>query len=632
MSKYKPLFMSEAGEHLGSLERDLLHIEQHPEDRGRIHEVFRHLHSLKSMAASMGYEPMSRLAHGMEDLVSPYQDSEEAIGQERVDALLKGLDLLRTQLDEISRDASLSPAGDDTFAGLERSERPVSTVPRSAKPLSAEAGSFEIEVVIAESSRLPAVRAFLALKRLGGIGRVIESRPDFQQLRQGQLAGRKLWLRLSTNMNAAAIREVLEGVPEIETFELHSEERAVQAAPAPSPTAVKASTVRVRTDLLDFFVDSVSELITLRATFDDLAERLDVPALREGVRRMGSVVRKLQDRIMEVRMVPASALTSRLPRVCRDVARSRGKQVRFSVEGEEVELDRALVESLDTPMLHLLRNAVDHGIESPDKRIASGKPAEGRIDMRIARQQDRIRIELSDDGGGIDPDEVLARARRAGWCGPQQTPPREEILEYVFRPGFSTRDSVTDTSGRGVGLDAVRNALDGLQGRVSVRSEPGQGTTFSLDLPLTLAILQVLLVRSGDVQLALPASRVLRASSLRPGMLVEQDGGLALFSTGLRLPFVALAELLGDRAAAVQARGEVVLVGREEPVLALGLDRITGHRETVLKSAGRLLRAIGPYSAATVLGDGQPVLILDVDELIARDAKRRRQRGEGEPG
>jgi two-component system chemotaxis sensor kinase CheA len=395
---------------------------------------------------------------------------------------------------------------------------------------------------------------------------------------------------------------------------------APPSKPAAVPERAQAASVRVRTDLLDFFVDSVGELVTLRSYLEDLSERIDSPALNEGVQRLTKVVRRLHDRVMEVRMVSASMLTQRLPRVGRDIARSRGKSIQFIIEGEDVELDRALVEALDTPVLHLLRNAVDHGIEAPEERLAAGKPAEGQIRLTIARRQDRVSLILADDGRGIDPQKVLAKARKLGLIPPErELDPAKEVTDLIFRPGFSTGEGVTDISGRGVGLDAVRATLTGLGGRVSVQSEPGRGTAFELDLPLTLAILQVLLVESGTHMLALPASRVLRAHSVRPEQVVESEGAREIVLGGKTLPLVGLVGLLeGDGKSPDQGRIiESVLVGEEEaPLVALGVERITGHREVVLKTVGTLLRKLGPFAGSTVLGDGRPVLILDVDQII----------------
>ncbi len=648
MSKYKPLFLSETGEHLDALEADLVALENAPEESQRIHEIFRHLHSVKSMAASMGYQPLSTLAHRLEDLVAPHREHGLQIEPDEVDLLLRGLDELRGRLRMAAEDKPIEAAPEafleELTGAAQRAGGRVEAAPEppggqapepaeAAAPVQTEPGTetdgpaYDVKLEVAANCSLPAVRAFVAYRRLAALGRVATSDPSADQLRAGHLPERTLSLRLHTRRQAGDVRRVAEGLPELAQVtvvpvvaEIQTDPPAPGASQPPRPQAAPAtSTVRVRTELLDFFVDSVGELITLRSYFDDLAERLDAPALRDGVRRMNTTVRRLQDRLMEVRMVPVSMLTARLPRVCRDVARSRGKRVGFEVQGETVELDRALIEALDTPLLHLLRNAVEHGLESPDERIAAGKPPEGRIVLGIQRQQDRVLIQLSDDGRGIDPARVLEKARAAGHVDPEDDLSDEQALDLIFLAGLSTRDGVSDLSGRGVGLDVVRDSLERLGGRVSVSSAQGEGTTFNLDMPLTLAILQILLIQAGDHLMALPASRVLRAVAIRADQIHPTDGGQAVSLGGRRYPFAPLGRLLGlgDQTDA----SEVLLVGgREEPELALGVDRVTGHRETVLKGVGRLLREVGPFNASTVLGDGRPVLILDVDALIARAA------------
>jgi len=660
MSKYKSLFLSDTGEHLNDLEGELVELEQQPADKERIHEVFRHLHSIKGMSSSMGYDEMANLAHRLEDLMDCHREHGMAVKPEEVDFLLRGLDEFRKQLKAITEERPLEEVPFDLLEGVDRFTRRLKTPEKKAPPPVVRApavqapiqdadaaGVYLVKANISEDCAVPSVRSYLIYRRLAELGEITHSDPSVEDMRAGKFQGRAIRFRLLTDRGAAEIRRMMATFAELESL-------AIQLDPAPSPPSSspppepaqapaaapqakpvsataperpKTNSVRVRTDLLDFFVDSVGELITLRSYLEDLAERIDSPALNEGVQRLTKVVRRLHDRVMEVRMVSASMLTQRLPRVGRDIARSRGKSIRFVIEGEDVELDRALVEALDTPVLHLLRNAVDHGIESPEERLAAGKPAEGQIRLLIARRQDRVSLTLSDDGRGIDPEKVLAKAKKIGLVPEdQEFDQTQEVTELLFRPGFSTGEGVTDISGRGVGLDAVRATLTSLGGRVSVQSEPGRGTAFELDLPLTLAILQVLLVEAGTHMLALPASRVLRAHSVRPEQVVEGEGRREIVLGGKTLPLVGLIGLLeGDGRSPDPARiTESVLVGEEdEPLVALGVERITGHREVVLKAVGSLLGKLGPFSGSTVLGDGRPVLILDVDRIIRLSGARR---------
>ena len=658
MSKYKPLFLSETADHLDSLESELVELERTLDDTPRIHEVFRHLHSIKSMSASMGHEPLSSLAHQLEDIVAPHREHGTAIDPDEVDLLLRGLDVLRDRLDSAAKDTPLAPLPAELIEAIQqhlaqRAPHQVdpareSTPTQAHEPVPAAQAEargpvLQVAIHVADDCSLPAVRAFVAYKRLANAGRIIESNPSVEQLRAGKLPTRCLRIRLQTDRSPDNLRSLAESLPELSLVEVADDSpppepvaepaakyETLQAEPPASTESQgsggrKETTVRVRTELLDFFVNSVGELITLRSYFEDLSERMDTPALDEGVRRMGRVVRKLQDRVMEVRMVPVSQLAGRLPRVCRDLARSRNKMVSFEFDDEGVELDRALVEALDTPLLHLLRNAVEHGVESPDEREAAGKPRNSTIRLDVRRQQDRVMLQLRDDGRGIDPAQVLEKARRLGLISGDLTPREDEQLDLIFRPGLSTRDEVSDLSGRGVGLDVVRDALERLGGRVSVDSVLGQGTTFNLDLPLTLAILQILLIQAGGHTLALPASRVMRAAAIRADQITTDGGGTQVTLGGLRYPFVKLSRLLETSepppSGETTTAGEVLLVGsRDKPELALGIERVAGHRETVMKGVGRLLREVGPYNASTVLGNGRPVLILDVDALLARAA------------
>lgn len=653
MTKYKSLFLDDAHEHVDALERDLVQLEQTLDDSERIHEVFRHFHSLKSMAASMGYQEMSDLAHRLEDLMDPHRAGNTPVGSDEIDLLLQGLDRLRRQIAAVADNAPLEAAPVEL---IQRIELTLARQKKDTRALAAhepaapgaidlpEGGQpYLVQATLAEREASTAVRAFLVYKRLSGLGAVTQMQPPLEEMKTGRFRGRELTFQLVTTETQAEVRRLIQSLSGLESVQVKPASRAADppqsspspkpAAPLPEPTPLSSpASVRVRTDLLDFFVDSVGELITLRSYFEELTECLDSLALNEGVRRLEHVVRMLHDRVMEVRMVAVSLLTQRLPRVCRDLAKAHGKQVNFVVEGEEVELDRALVEALDAPLLHLLRNAVDHGLEGPQERAAAGKPAEGTILLAIRRSSDRVLLTLSDDGQGIDPQRLIERAGELGWPmleGVDQSP--ERAFDLIFLPGFSTRSGVSDTSGRGVGLDVVKESLRAMGGRVQVHSRVGVGTSFVMDLPLTLAILQVLLVEAGGYLLAVPASRVLRAGMIRPSALSERAGKCWISFGDESLPLLGLLDILGapaeDSGKADEA-DECLVVGEgERPTVALRVRRIAGHREVVLKKLGPMLKSLGPFGGSAVLGDGRPVLILDVDQLVLHSLGAREVEG-----
>ena len=658
MSKYKPLFLSETNEHLDSLESDLMVLEQQPADRERIDEVFRHLHSVKSMSASMGYDPISHIAHMLEDLVALHRDEHLPFAKDEIDLLLSGLDELRSRMVAARDESPMMEVPDEFVSATKQLVRKLRECPeqetvapdesqseKSPHKVDTTLSMYKLRVSIDPECSLPAVRAFVAYKRFSQVGKVVESEPDQKSLKAGILPEKVLCLTLSTASSQDDLQRLAETLVDIKSVEIGHEHASKPVDPSAAlegkilskdgqavaevdanreSTKVgftQDQTVRVRTEILDFFVDSVGELITLRSFFEELADRSDTPAFRDGVRRMSKVVRKLQDRVMEVRMVPVSVLTDRLPRVCRDLARSRGKQVQFVVEGGSVELDRALIETLNNPLLHIIRNAIEHGIESPTQREQASKDAQATIRLLVERQQDRVLIEISDDGRGIDPNRVYQKAIQAGRVSLDDKLTDEQKLDLIFLPGLSTHKSVNEIAGRGVGLDVVRDTIEALGGRVVVDSVIGRGTAFCLDLPLTLAILQTLLLESAGFLMALPASRVLRAISVQPSQVTHREKGAFVVLGGKQYPFEKLSKLLSAHQNAGDEResSEVVLVGKHDnPELALGVDRITGHREAVLKSVGRIIREVGPYNASTILGDGRPVLILDVDALLER--------------
>jgi two-component system, chemotaxis family, sensor kinase CheA len=668
MSKYKPLFLSEAGEHLDGLETELVALERAPAEQARIHEAFRHLHSVKSMAASMDFDRLAHLAHRLEDLVSPHRDTGAPFAADEIDLLLSGLDALRAGLAAVAvnlpepelpaalmaeLDARRRAAGPVRGRARAAAPAPVAPpVPAGSSPLSSGDALYTVEAQVVAECSLPGARAAVLLQRLAALGDVVGCEPGLEQLREGNLPERRVRVRLRSPRGLPELQRAVENVPELRALQVspaaESEERARAPAPAtpgttlpgtaqgaapaiaalapegglPLPPAAPApgASVRVRAELLDFFVDAVAELLGLRSHLEDMAEQRDDPALREGVRQLGTLARRLQDRVLQVRMVPAANLTGRLPRLVRDLARTRGLEVEFSVSGEDVELDRGLVEALDTPLLHLVRNALDHGLETPAERRAWGKDPVGRLRLDLVRRQDRVHLTLEDDGRGIDPAMVQARAEAVGLLAAGVQLSERAAQELVFLPGLSTRTEASESAGRGVGLDVVRQALQRLGGRIELESTPGRGTRFLLDLPLTLAILHVLLVQAGEHLLALPSARVLRALTVRPSQLQQGPAGPEVLVGSRRLPFIPLLGLLGERLGAPPAAQEAILVGPPEceASLALGVDRVTGHREAALRAAGALLGRLGPYGGTTVLGDGRPVLILDVDALIAR--------------
>jgi two-component system chemotaxis sensor kinase CheA len=422
-----------------------------------------------------------------------------------------------------------------------------------------------------------------------------------------------------------ALERALSQISDLESVTIRALE---EAPPPPAPSREPAAqaeasrTVRVRAELLDYFLDTVGELILAAARLREVGRSLPEPhrqAHEEGVDRLQGIVKDLHGKVMSVRMTPIATLVERLPRVARDLARKMGKQVEVVVTGAEIEIDRAILDELSDPLVHVLRNAVDHGLEPPHLRQLAGKPAAGRISVAARRERDRVILEVSDDGKGMDPARIRAAAVARGVIGEEEARslPDREALQLACLPGVSTSDVVTDVSGRGVGLDAVKRVVESVGGALEIDSTPAVGTRFTLRLPLTVAVQSVLLVRVGDEVLGLPIAKVHGAAEVELARLERSQGGPLLGYGGGHVPVHDLGRLLGLPPGPPGPRRSVVVAEAEGGRVGLAVDALIGQEEAVLKPLGQPLSLVPGLSAVTVLGNGRPVFILDVSRLLA---------------
>lgn len=385
------------------------------------------------------------------------------------------------------------------------------------------------------------------------------------------------------------------------------------------PESVAVSqTVRVRTELLDTFVNTTGELITLKHRLEMLAAEKGGSLFKEAVRDLGRHLRDLHDHVMTARLLPLSGVIERFPRMVRDLSRGEGKEISFTMQGVEIELDRSILDVLGDPLAHILRNCIDHGIEPASARLAAGKPAIGNLALTVTRQKDQVEIAISDDGMGMDPEVicgaavdkgVIDRDRAAGLSS-------QEKLMLICQAGFSTASRVSEISGRGVGMDVVKSTLQSLGGALSIASTPGSGSTFLLRLPLTVAIINVLLVVVGRLTMAVPLTAVIRTLELRMDEVAIIDGEEMFFLGDEEIPLLPLSKLLGIPAE--QNRGEILPVFIAEMMgqrVGILVDRLLGHKEVFVKPLSRPLSVMPGINGATILGDGQIVFILDILHL-----------------
>ncbi len=632
MSRYLGLFVAEASEHLEALGRDLVALEGTPASE-TVDSLFRHAHSVKGMAASMGLEPIAQLAHRVEDLVDVARRVPGALGRDRVDLLLTATDAMLALVRGTGEGNAPAPQpellgrlGEAVTALTGEAPRPTKVArvdPLARAPEVLGTGRFEVRFRILPAAQSPGPRAFLVYKKLTGLGAVTQLRPPLEDLRAGAIPDGRVALVLETTGGLEPVRTALALVPEVE---LVSAEPVAEAPPPEPPPAAAAAeparTVRVRTELLDDFLEMAGELLLATARLRDIGRRFpehERPALEEGVDRLHALVKDLHGKVMGARMTPVAVVTDQLPRAARDLARKRGKDVEVTVTGAEIEIDRAILDAIAEPLLHLLRNAVDHGIESPEARLTAGKPPRGRLRISVRRTRERVVLELEDDGRGMDPERLRTAAVARGKLSPEAASrlSTRDLLLLACLPGVSTATDVDDVSGRGVGMDAVKRSVESLGGALELDSQPGRGTRVTLRLPLTVAVVQLLLVRAGGEVLGLPITKVLGAVETADSAL-HRSPSADLLTYGQQLvPAHDLARLLELPSTRPGGARPWVVMESEEGTVALGVEALLGQEEAVLKALSRPLDRVAGLAGVTILGNGRPVFILDVPRLLA---------------
>lgn len=644
-ARYLSLFVGEATEHLDALGKELVRLEGAVTVEA-IDSLFRHAHSVKGMAGSMGFEGTAELGHRLEDLLDRVRAAPHRFDRLIADLVLQAVDALSAHVKAAAEGAPFpeSSALTAQLKSAAEATRPGTTPPpfsapnvaplveSQPQPESNLPPRFEVKVRVVAGSAQPGVRGFLAYKRLATLGNVFRCAPPLEEVKAGKLPGGLYSVELETTEGEASIAKTLSQVADVE---LVSMTRVVAPPPVPAAPETPAEpeaprvvgqeagrTVRVRVELLDGFLDLAGELLLGTSSVREVGRALPEEArarLHESTDKLHGLVRRLHDLVMEARMTPLSVITDRLPRAARDIARRRGREIELIIVGSETELDRAIVEELNDPVLHLLRNAIDHGVEPPEERRMRGKNPRGTVKLLVRRAADRVVLEVSDDGRGMDVERLKALAVERGLISAEaaRVLNDKETLMLSTLPGVSTAASVTDISGRGVGMDAVKRAVEAVGGTLDIDSKRGAGTTFRLSLPLTMAMVNLLLAGVGDEVYGLPITKVL-------GVVEASRAALSYTGQETVLPFgagvVPVRELSALLDVAVPPRDEktatpFVVVETEPGRLALAVDRLLGQEEVVLKALARPLDLVPGLSGVTVLGSGRPVFILDVTRL-----------------
>jgi two-component system chemotaxis sensor kinase CheA len=646
-AQYAELFLTESREHVSAINHSLLELERGAGGDEPVGAIFRSVHTIKGMSATMGYTPVATLSHELESLLDDVRRGARAVDATLMALLFESADLLELAIDASvqgqleSVDVSalvmrLRAEGGRASTGASVEQVPGATGDRDWTAAAPDGDGLLVRIRLSPGTPLKGVRAFLVVQAATKLGEVAACSPSLEALQADEFE-HDFALRLRTDRSPDDVGDALRKAGDVAEVRLGEDAGAGQPAPRPTmmlsvvelaeesapngmgggAAARPQRSVRIDLRRLDSLMNMIGELVITRGRLNQLASASDDPALVESVAQASRLIGDLQDEIMTSRMVPVWQVFDRFPRLVRDAAHSTGKQVDFTIEGKEVELDRSMLEEVGDPIVHLLRNAIDHGIESPAVRVAAGKPAAGRLTLSAARDRSAVAIRVTDDGKGIDRARVLARARENGLVEPGKADlSDDELLKIIARAGFSTVDNVTALSGRGVGVDAVYNRVRSLGGSVDIRSVEGEGTTVTLRLPLTLAIVRSLLARIGDETYAMPMTHVLETVELKPAIVRSLKGREVLVLRDEVLPLVRLRSLLGFDGPLPRGLEQVIVVELAERRAAVVVDALIGQQEIVVKQFDGVQNGLSLFGGATILGDGAPALILDVSSLL----------------
>src|SRR5688572_4593327 len=626
LTRYADLFLTESREHLSAINRLLLELERDATAAEPLSAIFRAVHTVKGMSATMGYEAVATLTHELETVLDAVRRGERKITPTVMDALFEAADVLETAVEQAVRGQDASADAAPVIERLRAMSRMsgefraiAAEPPAPSAPLAPLAPSAPLQLFVrvrlAANVPLRGVRAFVIVKRAESLGRVVEVVPPVEALQTEQF-DREFAIRIESDLAPSELASALRAAGDVERVDIEDPQARAAAQSGEAGRARSSRNVRIDLRRLDALMNLIGELVITRGRLVQLAVTRDDPALTDAVTEASRLVSDLQDQIMASRMVPVWQVFDRFPRLVRDSARALDKQIDFTIQGKEIELDRSMLDEIGDPVVHLLRNAIDHGFETASERVAAGKPPAGKLVLSAARERSSITVRVTDDGRGIDRDRVLARARKLGLVDAARTElSDDELIRLISRPGFSTAERVTDISGRGVGIDAVHNRIRSLGGSAEIRSIPGRGTTVTLRLPLTLAILRALLVRVDGDTFAVPMTHVNETVELEGAALKSVKGHEVLMLRDDVLPLVRFRSLLGLAADGARMPQVIVLeVGERRAGLVV--DELAGQQDIVVKQFDAVRNAAALFSGATILGDGAPALIVDVGSLL----------------
>jgi two-component system, chemotaxis family, sensor kinase CheA len=680
MSQYLEVFIEESKENLQTCNEQLLELEKSPDNLSIVNEIFRAAHTLKGMSATMGYEDLANLTHKMENVLDGIRNEKIHVSPEILDVVFKSVDNLEEMVLSISNGGDGKKDVTEVvqlLQAIENGESISSSLTLSQKESAAAVAEsmsasinyeafeqtvieqsyeqgmhcFELSVSLREDCLLKAARVYMVFEVLEKIGEVIKSEPTVDKLEEEQF-DQSFTVTIVTNESSRdiekkvlkvsevervdvtevtpetlqrqnAVHKIEEQKPESKTVNVSVEEKPVKDSNSSKESTRSTSankTIRVNIERLDILMNLFEELVIDRGRLEQISKDLDNPELNDTVERMTRISGDLQNIILNMRMVPVETVFNRFPRMVRQLARDLNKKINIEIIGAETELDRTVIDEIGDPLVHLIRNAIDHGIEKPEIRLKNGKTEEGTVQLKAYHSGNHVFIELEDDGAGINKQRVLEKAIQKGIVSEETaiTLTDRQISELILASGFSTAEQISDISGRGVGLDVVKATIESLGGSITIDSTEGQGSLFSIQLPLTLSIISVMLVEIEKEKYAVPLSSIIETAIVKKDEIMKTHNQKVIDFRGKVVPLVFLEDVFEVPKETTEEEEfySTVIVRKGEKMAGLVVDSFIGQQEIVLKSLGNYLTDVFAISGATILGDGQVALIVDCNALI----------------
>jgi two-component system, chemotaxis family, sensor kinase CheA len=660
------MFIEESKDHLQNINDELLKLEADPDNTSIVNEIFRSAHTLKGMAATMGFEDLASLTHDMENVLDLLRNSKLTITSKIMDIIFTCVDFIEKMVTNIEQGGDGKENVTDIVFQLKKIQDPSLTINPENQAMSETAATaqlvldefqisvineaikygnhaYQITVTLDEQCVMKAVRAYMVFQALEELGEVLQTNPPVEQIEEEGFND-TFSILLVSPQEAADIQKQLLNVSEVKNVlvveqgnqqgKIVEEVLATEvekAEPTPKQKGneesdsikkkLRSKSIRVDIDKLDQLMNLFSELIIDRGRLEQIANKTQLNELTETVEHMTRISTNLQELILNMRMVPVEQVFNRFPRMIRDLAKELNKKIELSIEGAETELDRTVIDEIGDPLVHLIRNALDHGLETTKERTECGKPEEGKVVLKAYHSGNHVFIEVKDDGKGINREIVLNKAIERGvvTLEDSQNLSDSQVYSLLFSSGFSTADKISDISGRGVGLDVVKTKIESLGGVISVDSTLGQGSIFQIQLPLSLSIIYAMLIKVANETYAIPFNSIVEITNVARDEVVTLHGQKVIQFREQVVPLIYLQEVFHVPSEPNETEVQelfIVIVRKGDKTVGLVVDSVLGQKEVVLKSLGSYLTNLFAISGATILGNGEVALIIDSNQFI----------------